>query len=292
MSFIVFAFTTLPAHSQKMRFTDSTNLWVTKWTYNSGTTLEYHAFNGSAIFNGVQYVKLVPFLGGEFFVREDTMAGKVYFKKHLTDTMEYVAYDYNLQVGDTIMPRTKTGSIQKYTVASIDSVLIQSVHHKVWYFNVVTWPATVQWLTVIEGVGELHGPTFTFHLPDQFFDGYYDLVCFSTHNTTPPLSKKVGMLDNISSCVLSVDNNPRQLASGIVFPNPISSSSSLRIEGPGKSQLFIWNVLGQEVYTTEIEGMNSIPIGKHIQQPGIYYYKFVGCFASGMDLFTGSFIRE
>jgi hypothetical protein len=231
-------------------------------------------------------------------IREDTFERKVYFRFYhpvgagFSDTAEHLVYDYNLRLGDTFYRRSTytappAPALVPYIVTGFDSVVIQSTYHKVWHFTAVGSGGAPPF-AVIEGIGTLQGPTLTFNTLSFVYE---KLVCFRNSNGKPLISPSVNSFANIGACSLGLDE-PFAGNAGVRFPNPINNESKVQFDNRGKGKLIIWNVLGQEVYTAEIEGVNSIPIGRYIQQPGVYYYKFVGRVASGMKLFTGTFIRE
>jgi hypothetical protein len=296
MSFIVFAFATLPAHSQKIRFTDTTNHWIPGHTYFSGTTFSDHQFSGSTNVNGLNYLILNGQLGYNYLVREDTVERKVYYREYqssqpIPDSNEYIGYDYNWQVGDTVTRWIAkwTGKVPaKYVVATIDSVVVNNIYHKVWSFSYVSGTpfGTVQ---VIEGIGSVAGPTWLFNLPD-FFEGGMALYCFMTNNTKPVLNFLP--FNNTHSCAEGVDDDKALGNSKVVFPNPVARSSYLKVGDVKTANLVIWNVSGQEVYKRALRGNTNLPIGELIQAPGIYFYRVADYSATTERHYEGSFIRE
>ena len=280
--------------SQKIRFTDSTNAWgvySTYWTQapNFSTTYYEYRYSGTTTYGGVEYHILPDVVYGvTYLVREDTLANKVYYRlltsgQPVTNTNEYVAYDYNLVVGDTFLVRSPQGTIP-CTVVLLDSVLIQNVYHKYWQ---ISGESAVHF-SVLEGVGNLFTPTR--HFNPNVGTAIPQLYCFSHRNTNPPISSSIGILDNVNSCVLEVSDP----ASGktLPFPNPVSNSSILRLDDIVKGKLIVWNQAGQVIHSQTIVNKPMVPIGSYIKHPGMYFYRIIDLSSKQAKAHMGSFIRD
>ena len=95
--------TAVAADGQKIRFTDTSNVWyesVHTWDMSQMWRTTY---KGDSSINGTDYQKLYT-LGKSstnlyLLIREDTLAKKIYY---WDDTTERVLYDFSLEVGDTV----------------------------------------------------------------------------------------------------------------------------------------------------------------------------------------------
>lgn len=106
--FICALFLFRTSFAQKISFTDTSNKWNYNNSWKSGPVYgmkDYHDFyKYDTVLNGVVYKDF-----GFGLVREDT-ANEIVYIRHLSvmgyatiyDTGEYVLYNYNLQVGDSI----------------------------------------------------------------------------------------------------------------------------------------------------------------------------------------------
>jgi len=179
---------------QKIRFTDTANHWKTSQFDGSNGPSHTHlwySFSGDTVINSITYRKMhVPsvymyisvYLGGLFLVRDDTAHNMVYYRVNDTD---YVLYNYNLHVGDTIRYRGNLSATD--TSIRIDSVVnIDSVYYFGSYYKVFTLRTTQRFsqfsFTFIEGIGSFYGPMYPFVYPN--FEQSEALTCFSRSGIT------------------------------------------------------------------------------------------------------------
>lgn len=268
----------LDVDGQKIRFTDTSNIWyqsVHNWTYSTMGPIFY---KGDSTIHSTTYQKL--YNGGHFgnlhlLIREDSAAKKVYY---WDDTTERILYDFSLSIGDTI-----TYPDGSHHVKSIDSVKIDSVWYKTFYFepvnSQVSWP-----YTVIENVGcvkSLAFPIFVY----RFSEGSVYLNCFYNSGTKPTLSKAVPnaspggwSFDNKDSCYtyiiyVSVDDVPNPVQSITISPHPANVSSVITLPYTLQSgELTIYNTLGQIIRQSLFSNTSKLPIGQ-LPNSGMYYYR-------------------
>ncbi len=139
----------------------------------------------------------------QLLVREDTVAGKVYFKSwdppgnmigngaYLMDTAEFVAYNFGLNVGDTmIMPFVYGGygtAISMHILIQKDSVKINDVWHIAQRFKCpLGFGSSWSEYDVVEGVGSLTNPVNP--APFFNFENTQKLYCFGNGDTLSPSS--------------------------------------------------------------------------------------------------------
>jgi len=255
-------------HAQKIHFVDTTNLWKIVYANVGDPTPEfYYGTEGvccDTIINAKDY-KGGP--GG--FIREDTIAGKVYRLDPVTDS-ETVFMDYNLVLGDTLRIDSFI-----HIVDNIDSTMIGGLWYKVWHFSPISSPGSVEATdyTVVEGVGCVQSPSFIFY-PIILFETYVDVYCFSNRGTTPPLSPGVGSLDNVTSCTLSINQIKTPAHSIAIYPNPTTTILNVS-SGDAITTLSINNIVGATYYSIACEA-KEVKINVAAFPAGVYYLKING----------------
>jgi hypothetical protein len=259
--------------SQKIRFTDSTNKWSIATTKKWWTEFGSDSYLGDSIINGTKY--RVSSYG---YVREDTGVEKVFVKNFLSkDTNEIVLYNYNLVVGDTLRYNYVNDTFA-YFISKVDSILINSVIHKVW--RAVLYESlhggTLEF-SIIEGIGSTGGPKFSAY-PLAVESRDY-LICFENNFSRPNLSTSVFAdigynFDNDTSCTLNIQRLVIDRYACIAAPNPVNANTKLYFEAPLQSgNLCITNTMGQVVLQHSIKSEKQILIGDAIKSPGIYFYR-------------------
>lgn len=291
-------------HAQKIRFTGTDNGWMAVHTnYVDGTTsrqVGYFYPDTSIVLHGVAYKALSNEKQIQLLVREDTATGKVYFRSwsgfkswweggigngaYLVDTAEFVAYDYGLNIGDTlIMPLVYYGygATSMHILTEKDSVKINGIWHIAQRF---TCPfgfgqAGGRGYDVVEGVGSLTNPVNP--TPTINFENTFNLACFSNGDTLSPSEVRLSFpliaswgwfrLASFSSC-RKLDIAERTLP-GVVWkmsPNPAREEVIVDLE-PHSAEvydLYIHDVLGKVLYAGRVKRQLRIPLSSWA--PGYY----------------------
>jgi Secretion system C-terminal sorting domain len=223
------------AFCQKIHFTDPGNNWnVLHENYGPPTTYNsvscYHS--GDTTLHSVLYQRITTNGTGEPFllVREDTILSKVFI---LVNDTERIYMDYTLLPGDTITHINEVNDTFRHYVHDTTSVIINSLRYRVWTFLSAA-PGDALPYTVIEGIGCLNGPAFI-QYPRFDFD-QFNLICFTTAGTTPPVSPTLNegygyYFDNASSCSLSVPTMNSNEVSHL-YPNPAFDVVTVSVSEP------------------------------------------------------------
>jgi len=265
----------LCANAQKIRFTDSANHWQSNG-YTLAGPFEFEDYIGpDTVIYGLHYRR---FSGGPIYVREDTLAGRVFYRNtQSSDTAEYVLYRYDLNVGDT----THIGHWVDSLVA-IDSILINGTYHKVFTMLGIAG-FNYHGDTYVEGIGSLGGPFY----PIEFICGPEArpyLTCFGQDTLYPPVGiSYVGCYDSVvfnnnSSCLsdtfTAVESiYPASFAPDVI-PNPATANSIIRMHGKvEKGVLVIRKMTGETVLVQEVENQDSVLIGPFLREAGLYFYE-------------------
>jgi len=284
--FLLFILLSISSFGQKIRFSDSTNVWHGyDWSDAVSPPLSFPYFDsyiGDTIIHAITYKILKQDMGASMvYVREDTLTNKVYAIKTLppdNDSTEQLLYDYSLNIGDTF----ETNHIRYQTTAK-DSVIINALSYHTWHmhpFYVDSIDMSVGSLNdidIVEGIGCMNDPCFP--LRPFSFETITNLTCFNNRGTTPPLSHTVGpYFNNSTSCSLTfglvVNNVANKNKNASLFPNPINESSEIVIPyNITSGNLVIVNDLGQEIINMPFQNKEQLLIGDQIKVPGIYCYR-------------------
>jgi len=292
--FVLFAFSSF---GQKIRFTDSTNKWkvyqdIVRDHLPDLICLYNEWFAGDTTINFQHYQILLSnnpcYWLDTAYIREDTFLNKVFILRNDT---EQVFMDYTLQLGDSIVYFGADYGRCAYFVDSLDSVVIDGNWYKVWdFYPCLTCNSSAFRLPqykIMEGIGCLYG---SFFLKLQNLDlislSMSQLRCFSNKGSNPGLSNPIvecpypstGMgafyYDNGSSCTVGVNQVAKKTASATVDPNPIDQSSKIVFPSNiSSASVAVFNDLGQTVINLPFQNKDEILIGDKIKVPGIYYYR-------------------
>ena len=293
---ILFLSLTLNVTAQRIRFTDKTNIWNTLSNNVDGYVgSTYYAYKATDTFiHGNWYQILEPVgpwvhdlawgtcagiatLSGLYgvFVREDTLAQKVYYFS-VDDSAEHTLYDYTMSVGDSISLSTPSG-IHTDTVASIDSVLYAGHYYKI--FNME------RNYTVLEGVGCTNSPV----LPTKFggcFEGGESLICFFENSMRPALHAPIGCyayesscfidvasFDNTGSCgeALSVTSSKIPGAAITISPNPAFDHINIALnEHHTNSTISVYDMTDRCIFRSSAEQQTALTINTSSWTEGLY----------------------
>jgi hypothetical protein len=216
------------------------------WTGGGVADIYYSlTVSGDTIINGNTYHKLYRPYAQSFSVgncggvligyngafREDTSNRKVYYVP-IANSVEQLLYDFNLQVGDTVVGYLQSLISPYDTVQSIDSILIGNSYRKRWNIN----PCYDIYL--IEGIGSTYGLYENSPGCATDFANYY-LTCFQQNGLTL-------YPDTTISCQLITisDNNSLETVSTTISPNPFHTSCQIQMSSEFGN--FEWKIFNSE----------------------------------------------
>ncbi len=217
-----------------------------------------------------------PVAGGGFigetivpWIREDTSAGIVFYRAPMSDTLEHILYNYNLNVGDTIKINVVNMADTFITdsVESVDSILIDGVFHKRWGMQSKYNTYQARGYTIVEGIGSTDNPMWP-----GFFQGCFEyferLKCFSQDGYNPPftapysschIGEALDSINNTGDCIsLSTryfDKNPPLS----INPNPATDHIAITGDQAFAANIFIsaYDMTGRLVMRAPAEPKNS-----------------------------------
>lgn len=282
----VLLLTSVTVTAQKLRFTNPTNHWYTAGTSTSDACpfSHYITYGADTVMYGVIYktvhdsmpppLYILPgcYSGGSslanmFWVREDTVGNKVYYRYPALDTIEHLLYDYNLSVGDTIHYNQYMSFVTD-TVVRIDSILISGVSHRVLTMHGKSSPSPFsRAYSVVEGLGCTGNPWLPAFFPGCFEYFEKDL-CFGQGPYTPAITVPYFMCglhetDTFRNCTyftLSASKPPLRVQNEHIYPNPARDYVAITLPDTfnGNIQLKVYDQMGKCIYQKENEQLNGI----------------------------------
>jgi hypothetical protein len=267
-------------------FPDSGGVWQeTYWWqpspffYNGigGTYID-----GYTVFNDTTYKKIynlrrdvfcsdVIIEGPEYYgaLREDSINQKVYFVGN-PDSGEWLFYDYNLHIGDTLP--FEISPFYSVFITDIDTITtFDGVTRRIWYLDYEEpfdgWPQ------IIEGIGLTSGLLGSI---EPYWEGWNELLCFSINGDEVWRSWKDTCYVFTDSCATVGINESVQMESVIrCYPNPLPPSTNFAIEinplHTSSNSISLFDLCGREVFFKTFHE-NSITI-KSPANKGIYVLK-------------------
>ena len=194
--------------------------------------LETPYYLDSSVGNNCQGIS-APVYHGAF--RQDIPNKQVFYVGQ-SDTVETLLYDFNLQVGDTIVGSLSLLPVD-HIITSMDSVLVGNSFRKRWTIN------ETPFYSIIEGVGSTFGllPSF-----GGFFthEPYFEVTCFQEGGT-------MMYPESPTSCLTITDvATEPQKASLHLYPNPTTSTINIQLpENNGKAtRTRIYDMTGRLVH--------------------------------------------
>ncbi len=247
--------------------------------------IQYEDYNyyvsGDTIFNGLTYKKIfrqgtgsyswfgpppvpAPCTGtysyintvSEHFVRS---VNKQMFIRVYGDTSEYLLYDFDLQIGDTL-PLTYNNFEPLIIVTSIDSFSTPYGYRKRFALAGNTWASEL-----LEGIGHNRGFLEPVHTP---FECGFTLNCFSLNDTAYyPAPGPSCML------ILGAGELPES-PKGNITPNPFSDYTTISWNAAVKNgEIKIYDIRGKVVKTISGISGESLKFYSEKLMSGIYFFE-------------------
>ncbi len=287
--------------------TDSAQ-WSVRHTTGSpfSQTSYQYKMKGDTVLNGIVYHKVYYSLDLAYdspnetlhcFVREDTTK-KVFAKYPASigvDTAEFMLYDFNLVIGDSVTIRLfyfNTDSVYKLKVTAMFPYPINSIDTPIYYqldpFPYPEWPCTYfSNLSWMDGFGSFLSPFYN-EIPEWGCDsGGYEVSCF--------WYKGVYVWGG-TYCDYSTGINEKQDIDyqSRIFPNPAQSQIEVEfdLKEPQNGTIAIKNILGQTVKIfnngTFSKGKNRIEIDVSEFSKGLYFVHLI----SDSKIMSTKFVKE
>lgn len=268
--------------------TDSAQ-WSVRHIYNnsqSANSLQYK-MKGDTLLNGITYHKIYFSLDLAYnspnqtlhcFVREDTT--KKVFVKYPEgsgiDTSEFMLYNFNVAVGDTVTIRLlnfTTDSIYKLAVSNISpypTLVDTRKYYKLQSVGPAFWSCAVFGLDWVEGMGAWFSPFYN-EIPQWGCDSAgYEISCF-WHKGNYVLG---GTSCDYETGIGEINGSNYQ---SHVYPNPAQNSINFEVNFETKdltnSYLIITDIVGQQMSKYNIAAKDfPVIINTEPYSNGIYFY--------------------
>lgn len=246
-------------------FPDSTGAWTIRFSSSDccPPTTTYEGFryyiNGDTVLNSLSYHKLyrgntnLSDSTGSYYGAFRESGQKIYYRgqnnlsisSSYSDTVEYLLYDFNLGVGDSVLIlNCSFPSDSGYLyVQSIDSVLLNGFYYQRWNFSSY-FSTNPQW---IEGIGSMSGffPYNSYSCPIQWDN---ELACFHENN-----EDIIFNIFGASSCQTVGLSNLSAYNDFKLFPNPCNGNFSISLgSGKSNSTITVYDIMGKIVLTERI----------------------------------------
>ncbi len=254
----------------------------TEFTININTNWvvykSQYYLDGDTILSGKTYKKVIGkspnnleqptyYIGA---IREE--GGKIFKQYTDYETMvagEFLLYDFNVKVGDTIHSTSPSGELsRKPVVTKIDTIdLMTGEKRKRFFFD---QSSEKIW---IEGIGSVGG---------LFNEAYEHLTNYTTTHLVCYKQGGIEYYKNSSLCsdgtccdVLTGLETPKLLNPSIsLSPNPVTGSSIIKWEVSDNnlfSTLVVTDVLGKTIKVLNVSGKNEMTIQRNDFTPGLYF---------------------
>ena len=208
-------------------------------------------------------------------LREDSM--KRIFYRDFASGQEHMLYDFSVQPGDTVDHNPGSAGLVDF----IDSVDVSGVYHKRINFKSFGGNAWIygSW---IEGIGNASlGGLLNSAFLQPTCDCAQNMLCFKQNNAWA-YHNPVFASTNCVNDALAVKNIAPAKTSVTIYPNPVTGSSTLRIDGlASQGMVNIYNLTGALMHSYVVSNNSSITINRSEYPSGIYYYRLNGTTVNG-----------
>jgi hypothetical protein len=286
LAFLIDLLCSFYASGQKIHITDTSNQWITRRFVDGGLGPDYYdyinfKYNDTIVnTNGHTYNYLKIGDNSNFSIREEgnkvfLRAYKRYYSigTYFNDTTnEFLYFDYDLQVNDTLTLPITDGSVpssqmfSKHVVLSIDSTLINNTWHKHFHMNPIS--GFDGYYEFIEGIGTYWGPIITSQWVTV--SGLHYVVCFKNNNITP--------LSDLNDCNHITAVSELEESGGQYFhlyPNPAKEEITIDYSGNKGSDLIVClsDLSGRVLLKTTFQSKKTLDISNFLS--GMYIIQIV-----------------
>lgn len=217
-----------------------------------------YSLTGDTTISNISYKKVFKYSTYAGGLREDNKI--IYFVPDTSQT-EYLLYNFNLNIGDSIIHPYGGAVCTNDTVIvwNVDSVIVSDGYHRRFWFN-----SNAQW---IEGIGAVYYLLEPCNV--LCVSGNDVLECISTDSS---LNYPNGYL----SCVVSVTENGSLISQFDIKPNPFSINTTVSIGTEYmNSMVLISDIFGKVVRTFNVSGQNEFLLKRDNLKPGIYLIQLI-----------------
>ena len=253
-------------------FPTNSGNWVYQYYDDFGfptASFSQYTLSGDTIIASVNYKKLFLYSIYTGALRE---ASKIVYFVPDTSSTEYILYDFNLGLGDTIIHPFGGASCSNDTVIieQVDSILASDGYHRQLHLS-----SFVIW---IEGIGS----TSYLLQPTEFLCVSGNLVLQCMINDSLFLYPSTS-----SSCIVSVPEQINKPIDIFIYPNPTNSIVNIEHPAIKTGVIKLYNLTGNEVLRANITS-NATQLNINRLPSGIYFYQIT----SQNKSYSGKLIKD
>ena len=262
-------------------FPDSNTVWIgTHMTYYEYPCFIYDDYNlfisgdttiGNYTYhklyrNGHKYSNCPPpgfYYYNEYFgaFRQDPENKKVYLLGN--NELDTLAYDFNLNIGDTLPPTCLNWYSPDNYVESIDSVFVDKNYRKRFWISNEYFQ---NFISLIEGIGSDHGAFAPF--VENWSESSYDLWCVYKDDDTIWHYYPNGYACELITSITKQSTEPEIL----IYPNPFNLSTQVKITGNYTNiTLTLYDSFGQKVKEVNNILSQTTKIDRNNLASGLYF---------------------
>jgi hypothetical protein len=225
--------------------------------------------------SAITYKKIVGYTGAWYKqligIRQDIINKKVFGIDGST-LQEFLLYDFDVNIGDTIHFRPLVQCDTISIVNSIDSVMVGGSYRKRFNLNMN--------VSLIEGIGSTSGL-----VESNCFEGA-NLLCYYTNNTDTIFS------DGTSPwlCKPNAIQEFEQLKNISIYPNPFSNNIHIEFKSVFSStkEVSLYDIYGRKLFEYKVNN-NELSIDINNYPIGLYFIQVID---ENHKLFTKKILKE
>ena len=213
-----------------------------------------YTLNGDTVISSVNYKKIFRSTTYQGALRENSKI--IYFIPD-TSSSEFVLYNFNLVLGDTIFNPYGGAYCSNDTaiVEAVDSVLLSDGYHRTLYFN-----SLIEW---VEGIGSYNYLLKPTHVLCVSGNDWLECMTSDSSFVTP----------SGSSCALSISDLLYSDFNISIFPNPSNGSFTIDFDNIEIKEILLSNILGQVILKRQTNNLQRVKIDN--LQSGTYILTLV-----------------
>jgi hypothetical protein len=240
-------------------FPDTNATWCDERYDNGWPYSNYYYFfyktNGKSTINDTAYTVISDnYSQITCYLREEN---KKVFCRLSPDLSEFVLYDFDIDIGDTVLLHQCYGESYNGYVEGIDSLLVGNQYHKRYFIQCWEWIS----LHITEGIGSDAGLMYC-DLP--WVDMYGSLFCFSLNDTMFSTDGSGG--NEAGNCWQFIGVPETSVEHMEIYPNPVRDFIHIRYDKECRLELI--DLTGRQCRQSI---SNSIYV--HDLQQGIYFLR-------------------
>lgn len=239
------------------------------------TTTTIYGFQGDTLIGNLSWNKLYS-TKDSLFLSNLSYIGLIRSENDrifYLDTLNQIdtLYDFNLNIGDSVLYNFYGNYPEKISLIQIDSIVINAQFYKRFKF---AEPVEINSFDVlseiwIEGIGSIHGPVFP-NLPRKFSQEWPDSVILTcSFSNNQPVWQNPSYNNCYLDIVLNANNESKNICD--IYPNPFNDKIFITGGNKNNYELVIINGIGQELIRKKLSSETE-SVDLSIFKDGIYFF--------------------